>query len=144
MTDGLDQAIANAGLNLLTTALGQVAPPIPVYDSKVPDGATPPYVLVYAIVERPDTDPANAVDGRSRTFMCRWFCHSVGGGQDGVASRAVAQQVRTALLDVRPVITGLAPGLIRKEPGVPPPQRDEQTGDLVLSVAEVYRLTATV
>lgn len=143
MTDGLDQAIANAALNLLTAALNLVAPPIPVYDGKVPDGAAPPYVLVYTTVDRPDADPGNAADGRSRVFVARWICHCVGGGSTAVAARAVAQQVRTALLDVRPSIAGLNPGLIRLEQSQPP-TRDEQTGSLVLDAVEVYRLHATV
>ena len=121
MTDGLDQAIASSCLSLLHAALDPV--PIPVFDGKVPDGTQPPYVLVYTTVDRPDADPGNAADGRSRVL--------------------VAQQVRTALLDVRPTITGLAPGLIRLEQSQPP-HRDEQTGDLVLDAVEVYRLTATI
>lgn len=143
MSDGLDQAIANSALTLLSAALGALTPPIPVYDGKVPDGSPPRYVLVYTTIDRPSDDPANAVDGRSRTFVARWICHCVGGGDNAVAARAVAQQVRTALLDVRPAITGLSPGLIRLEQSQPP-QRDEQTGDLVLDAVEVYRLHATV
>jgi hypothetical protein len=140
MTDGLDQALANAGLNLLRADVGP--PALVVHDGKVPNGSTPPYVLVYTTVDRPSEDEDNPGNGQSRVWLARWICHCVGAGEDGVAARAVAQRVRTALLDVRPVISGLSCGLIRSEPATPP-QRDESTGDLVMDLVATYRLKAT-
>jgi hypothetical protein len=137
MTDGLDQALANAGLNLLRADAS-----LTVYDSKAPTGAAPPYVLVYTTVDRPSEDEDNSGDGRTRVWTGRWICHCVGAGEDGIAARAVAQRVRTALLDVRPVIAGLSCGLIRLEQS-DPPQKDETTGSLVLDAVEVFRLKAT-
>lgn len=141
ITDGLDQAITNAGLNLLRADLGP--PALVVYDGKVPNGATPPYVVVYAILSRPSEDPDNALDGRTRVWVARWICHCVGGGEDAVAARAVQQRVRTALLDVRPSVAGLTCGPIRTEGDEQPPQRDESTGALVMDAVVTYRVRAT-
>src|SRR5690242_12112005 len=102
MTDGLDQALANAGLNLLRADTS-----LTVFDGRVPPGARPPYVQVYTTVDRPDADEDNSADGRSRVWVARWICHCVGAGDDASAARAVAQRVRTQLLDQRPTIPGL-------------------------------------
>lgn len=140
MTDGLDQALADAGLGLLRADVGP--PALVVFDGVVPDPTpAPPYVLVYFTVDRPADDGGNTVDGRTRVFNARWICHCV--GANAMAARAVAQRVRTQLLDVRPAVTGFAPasvGLIRMDGEPPPPQRDESTGVLVMDAVETYRL----
>lgn len=137
MTDGLDQAIINAGLALLTADASLV-----VFDGAVSNPTpTPPYVLVYATVDRPGEDPDNPLNGQSRVWVARWICHCVGGNAS--AARAVAQRVRTALLDVRPVIAGLSCALIDMEPDGQPPQRDETTGVLVMDQVKTFRLKAT-
>lgn len=135
MTDGLDQALANAGLNLLRADAN-----LTVFDGSVPDGSVPPYVLVYTHVEWPDGAPGDALDGLSGSPTIRWICHCVGGNE--VAARAVAQRVRTQLLNQRPTIAGLNVGMIRHEQGVPP-TRDETTGSPVIDAMNVYRLIAT-
>ena len=141
ITDGIDQAISNVGLALLQADLGP--PPLVVFDGVVPNG-TPVnagYVLVYTTVSRPPDDPDSALNGRSGVWVARWICHCVGG--NATAARAVAQRVRTALLDVRPTVAGLACGLIRMEGDSQPPRRDETTGALVMDAVETYRLRAT-
>ena len=138
MTDLLDQAVANVGLNLLRADTS-----LTVFDGMVPDGTKPPYVLVYTTLARPSDDAGNAQDGRTRVWIARWICHCVGAGSDAVAARAVAQRVRTQLLDVRPTVAGFDPasvGLIRMEGDPPPPQRDESTGALVMDAVATYRL----
>lgn len=135
MTDGLDQALANAGLGLLVADTSLV-----VFDGAVPPNTTPPYVVVYTTVDRPSGDPDNPGNGQTRVWLGRWICHCVGG--NAIAARAVAQRVRTQLLDVRPVIAGLACGLIRWEQTTPP-TRDETTGVVVMDAVEIYRLKAT-
>ena len=144
ITDGLDQALANAGIALLQADLGP--PALVVYDGVVP--ASPDtnrgYVLVYTSVSRPSDDPDNSGDGKTRVWVARWICHCVGG--TATSARAVAQRVRTALLDVRPTVTGFsasAVGPIRMEGDSQPSQRDETTGVLVMDTVEVYRLRAT-
>lgn len=142
ITDGLDQALANAGIALLQADLGP--PALVVCDGVVPNGTTPPYVLVYTTVTRPSDDPDNSGDGKTRVWVVRWICHCVGG--TATSARAVAQRARTALLDVRPTVAGFsasAVGPIRMEGDSQPPQRDETTGALLMDAVETYRLRAT-
>lgn len=134
MTDGLDQALIQAGLDLLGAD-----PQLSVYDGTAA-GASPPYVLVYGYVDRPMDRPDNPLDGRSATMLARWYCHCVGSTASG--ARAVAQRVRTAMLDVRPTVTGLACGLIRQE-DANPPAADDSTGVRVFDAVLVYQLAAS-
>lgn len=137
MTDGLDQALANAGLALLTADVSLV-----VFDGTVPNPTpSPPYCVVYTTVNRPSEDLDNSGDGRSRVWSAAWIVHAVGG--NAAAARAVAQRVRTALLDVTPVIAGLSCGRIRMDPDSPPPEKDETTGAVVMDAVSTYRLKAT-
>lgn len=148
MTDGLDQALATAGVALL-----QADASLTVFRGGVPSPTpNPPYVVVRTTVERPSDDPDNAADGKSRVWVVRWFCYCVGGGTGAtpetaeVAAIAVAQRVRTQLLDVRPTVTGFgtaAVGPIRWEQSMPPQKADETTGAPIREAVEVYRLRAT-
>lgn len=135
MTDGLDQALVNAVLALLAADAG-----LTVLDGYVPNGTARPYVLVYSYIERPADAPSNDVGGLSRTFSGRFVCHAV--GDTAIAARAVAQRVRTQLLDKRPLIAGMSCALIRQE-SVLQPVRDETTGPLVMDSITTYSLTAT-
>lgn len=132
MTDGLDQLMADAGLNLLRADVGLV-----VLDEPVPQGLEPPYVRVYTHIEWLADDPANSLDALTSRAVVRWYCHCV--GSTDMASRAVAQRVRTQLLDQRPTITGRQPGLIRHEQSQPP-TANEEAGPAVISTVQVYRL----
>ncbi len=139
MTDGLDQALASTALNLL--AQDGLSPALVVYDGVVPSpDPGPPYVLVYCFIDRPSDDPDNSIDMRSRVWVTRWYCHCV--GATAASARAIAERVRTQLLDVHPVIAGLSCGSIRLEQSQIP-IRDEKTGVLVMDLVEVYRLRAT-
>lgn len=133
MTDGLDQAMADAGLNLLRADVS-----LTVIDGPVPAGQTPPYVRVYTTIEWPGDDAANALDGLTGRAVVRWYCHCIGANDQ--AARAVAQRVRTQLLDKRPAIVGMVPGLVRHEQDQPP-FADEVTGVAVVDAVHVYRLT---
>jgi hypothetical protein len=142
ITDGLGQAVRNSALNLLRADTGP--PALVVFDSKVPANTSvnAGYVLVYFYLDRPYDDPGNAQDGRSRVWVGHWICHSVSGGEDGIAAAAVNERVRTALLDARPVIAGFTAagtGQFRLDSSLPP-QRDESTGVLVMDVVSTYRL----
>lgn len=129
------QAHADAVLALLRAAPG--LPSLVVHDGKVPDGAGPPYVLVYLHAETPELSDSRSVQGRSERFVLNVYCHSVGGAAS--ASRAVAQRVRGALLDVTPTIGGRRCWPIRHTESQPP-RRDESTGPLVMDQVDVYRL----
>lgn len=139
MTDGFDQALVNAGLALL--AADPIVPALVVYDGVVPNPTpAPPYVLVYSTVEWPAGAAGDALDGVSGSPVVRWITHSI--GTTAVQSRAIAQRVRTQLLNKRPVIAGLDLGMIRQEPGAAPPTRDETTGVAVMDLVVTYRLSA--
>lgn len=146
MTDGLDQLLADAGLNLLRADIGP--PALVVYDGAVPNvvppnpPAPPPYVVVYTTISHPDDPGSTSLSGVVRRAHVRWTCHCVGG--DHKASRAVAQRVRTALLNIRPVVAGMNVGLIKDDQDVPPdPTRDETTGAVVIDTVHVFSLIAT-
>jgi hypothetical protein len=145
VTDGYDQALANAGLALLAADTS-----LTVYPGGVPDPTpNPPYVVVYCTVEWPAGAEGDALDGLSGSPTTRWICHCVGGGSGATpaaaekAARAVAQRVRTQLLNQRPVVAGLDLGMIRQEPGAGVPTRDETTGVPVMDLVVTYRLSAT-
>lgn len=141
ITDGLDQALINAGLALLQADLGP--PALVVFDGVVPANTSvnAGYVLVYTTISRPSDDPDNSADGKTRVWVARFICHCVGG--TAASARGVAQRVRTALLDVRPVVAGLSCGPLRMEGDSQPPQRDETTGPLVMDAVATYRVRAT-
>lgn len=125
---------AAAVLALLNAAPGP--PTLYVFDGKVPTGTDPaakPYVLVYFDAAQPDL----SFVGRSWTFQLGITCHSV--GATARAARMVADRVRTALLDVAPVVATRKCWPIRWDSGTPP-QRDEQTGASVFDQVDVYLL----
>jgi hypothetical protein len=134
VTDGYDQALANAGLALLTADVN-----LRVHDGAVPDGAELPYVVVYTSIARPTDHPAKPLTGQSRGFVARWICHCV--GENAIAARGVAQRVRTQLLDVLPAVAGLVCNPIRQVE-VLPPDRDESTGRLLMDAVSVYESSA--
>lgn len=124
-----------AGLDLLEANAA-----LAVYDGKLPDSATdvtPPFVLVYTVIEWPNGDPAQSLSGESATCLTYWYCHCV--GSTDTASLVVAAQVRRSLLDVRPVVAGRVCDLIRFEASLPP-QRDEVLRRAVFDTVVVYKL----
>jgi hypothetical protein len=126
---------ADAILTLLRAAPGGT--PLTVHDGAVPNGAVPPYVVVYFAdndPELPDSRPLSPPPGR---YVLRLYAHSVGG--NAPASRAVGERVRGVLLNVVPQVAGRQCFPIRREDGQPP-QRDESTGTLVMDRVDIYRL----
>ena len=138
MTDGLDQALADAGLNLLRADTS-----LTVFDGAVPNPTPdPPYVCVYTTIGHPDDPQSTGLNGPVKRAIVRWTCHCV--GANAQASRGVAQRVRTALLNVRPTVGGMNVGLIKDDQDSPPdPVRDETTGVLVIDTIHVFSLIAT-
>lgn len=130
------EAHAQAFLTLLDA--DNAAPALVVHDGRVPAAATPPYVLVYTSVRRPDA--ALEPDKSSLTFdqyavRARAICHSVGGS--GAAARSVAARVAAALLNVTPSVVGRVCSPIRWVEGQEP-ARDEATGATYVDVVDVY------
>jgi len=138
VTDGLDQLLADAGLNLLRADAS-----LTVFDGAVPSPTpAPPYTCVYSTISWAFDPESTGLNGLVRRATVRWTVHSVGANSQ--ASRGVAQRVRTALLNVRPTVAGMNVGLIRDDQDSPPdPVRDETTGSLVVNTIHVYSLVAT-
>ena len=134
MTDTLDVDMLEAGINLL-----RAVPGLTVYESPLPNPMpSPPFVAVRGTVSWPDDPDGMSLDGLVSRAIVRWFTYSVGETQR--AAWEVAQLVRGALLNVRPVIAGMLPGFIRDDfEGEPDP--DETTGDVLVTVTHTYRLT---
>lgn len=139
MSDLLDKLHADAFLGLLHAALDPV--PISVFDGKVPDPLPDikanPWVIVYFDPGWPTDGAANALDGKSVTYVLHGYCHCVAGSMAGV--RAVTGQVRAALLNVRPTVAGRACWPIRWSAGQPA-NPDETLGQLVMDKVDVYEL----
>lgn len=106
---------------------------IQVFDGKVPDASAVPYVVVYFDSADPEFDLAS----QAWLFVLSVTVHSVGGNAQ--AARQVGDVVRSALLAVRPVVSGRSCFPITREDGSPP-QRDESTGSLVMDSVDVYVL----
>lgn len=133
------QQHAAAVLGLLQADTGP--PQLVVLDGFVPTGTNPPYVVVYFSVISPEAAVApesSNLDYDSRQVDCWIYCHSI--GANGVASRAVAGRVATALLDRTPTITGRFCWPIRHIENQPA-SRDESTGTLIVDQVDVYRLS---
>lgn len=135
MTDSIDETLAQTGLGLLRADVG-----LTVYDGKVPDGATEPYVLVYTTVAWPAGAEGNTVTGLRSTAMVTWHCHCVAESASG--ARIVQQRVRAALLNQTVTVAGRSCGRIKQDE-VLAPNRDETTGHLVMDGVAVYSLLST-
>jgi hypothetical protein len=131
--DQLDEAHAQVALSILTADANQ-----PVYAGVAPDNVTPPYVLVYTVVEWPDNTDGKSFDGTTSTCVTRWYTHSVGGTDQ--STRAIANRVRQLLVNAHPTIAGRSCGFIQQEAALPM-VRDETAGSLVQDLAAVYVLT---
>lgn len=134
---GVVQDHANAYLGLLRATANLTVYPLPDGQDpgrRVPDDAQPPYVVVDVAVETPEGSTLTGTSDRVRAYA---YCHCV--GQNDIACRAVAQMVRGALLDRRPVVAGRSVGLIRHD-GNRPPTPDESTGSLMVEQTDIYRL----
>jgi hypothetical protein len=135
VSDTLDQDHAQAFLGLLagnatlTTFEGEVTNPTP----------DPPYVVVYPVVTWPADADGTALTNQQVVVSASFYCHCV--GLSDPAARAVGMQVRSTVLNARPVVSGRSCGLIRQADSQPP-QRDDSTGRAVFSALAVYSFTS--
>lgn len=122
-------------------------PELTVLDGVVPQGAVPPYVLVYFLIQTPDGLAAPdkvRLSGDSDVIELWIYAHCVGGGPNAASnSRAVAGRVRKQLLNVRPVIAGRLCFPVRWREGQPPQRNEEIPGQVVTDLVDVYGLTTT-
>lgn len=140
MTDGLDEAHAQAGLQLLNANPALAGR---VFDSVVPNptpDATVGYVLVYTDVAWPRDAVGTGLDAAQDTVTTTLTCHCA--GATAAAARAIGMQARATLLGVRPVVAGRTCGLI-KQSVANPPIRDESLGFAVFDTVMEFDFTST-
>jgi hypothetical protein len=108
-----------------------------VVDSPTPD---PPYVLVYSRVGWPRDGIGTSLTGTQVTITTTWTCHCV--GLTPAAARAVQMQVRSSLLNQRPVIAGRNCSPI-KQVDATDPDVDETTNRVVMDAVSIFDFTST-
>jgi hypothetical protein len=139
LTDTLDETHAQVGLAAL--AANPDLTSARVFDGKVPDPTpTPPYVLVYTRVAWPRDGVGTALSAQQVTITTTYTCHCV--GLNAAAARAVQMQVRTSLLNLKPVIAGRICSPIKQDDATDP-DRDESTGKLVMDAVSVFSYSST-
>lgn len=131
MTDTLDEAHAQVAFGLLA-ANGNL---LHVFDGVVADLTEPPYVLIYSRVAWPRDGIGTALTGTQVTITTTWTCHCV--GLTPALARAVQMQVRSSLLNVRPVITGRNCSPIKQVDAMDP-DRDNTTGRVVMDAISIF------
>lgn len=137
MADTLERDHIDGGLALLRADTGLTV--YPDAEGFVPEAPSMPdhYVRVYTSIERPINGASNRLDGRSSTWVVRWYVHGVGPNE--YAALAVAMRVRAAWLDITPTVAGRVCGPIRQEASQPT-SRTEHTGTAVYEKVDVYRM----
>lgn len=120
---------ARAHTDAIITLIGET---VRLYDGMAPDGASPPYAVLYADNGNATRTALAAVsDRRDVSFQVT----SV--GLDGAGARSVAERVRAAVLDERPVVAGRTSSPVRQE--VAEPLRvDRDVTPHLLYVVDVY------
>lgn len=138
MTDGLDQAMVQVAFDLL--AADPITPPLNVIPGPVPNPTPPlPYIVIWALVDWPDDPQRKSLDGLVTSGSVRWIIHIQ--AETEKSWWAIAQRVRTQLLNVRPTIAGMNPDLIRMASGSEPPTPNEVLGVPVISGMREFTLT---
>lgn len=138
MTDQLETAILKAGIDLLRLDLT-----LNVQEGKVTNLTPRPYVRVHAWTDWPENADSNALDDVSRTVNAHWNLHCVGESRESAS--AVAQRVRTQLLDQLLVAVGHPTVAFThiKQQFAQPPTLDESTGVPVFDAIVQYKTRAT-
>ena len=118
------------------------SPVLTVHDGRVPDGDTPPYVLVRFTFQhlgadvRPD---ASNLSFDSRALQCTARLYSV--AANAQAARALTNRVAVALLDWTPTVAGRSCSPMRHIDSFEP-QPDESTGAAYFQLGDDYRFTS--
>lgn len=117
--------LLDTNANILLVFDGAVARPAP----------TPPYVVVFTKVAFPKDAVGTALDAVQKTITTTVTCHSI--GQNAIATRTVAQLVRSTLLNVRPQIAGRNCSVIKETDAADLSRPDDTTG------AQIFDLVTT-
>ncbi len=137
MSDLLDETHAQQGLALLIANPNLAA----VYQGSVVDPTpNPPYVVVYTRVAWPRDGIGTALDSVQKTITTTYTCHCVGLTES--AARAVGMQVRSSLLNAKPVISGRSCTPIKQDDALDA-DRDDTTGRTVFDAIAIYSYIST-
>lgn len=137
MTDTLELDHAQVAFGLLALNANLTN----IFDTVVPNPTPdPPFVLVDCRVAWPRDGIGTALAGTQVTITTTWTIHCV--GLTATAARTVQMQVRSSLLNARPVIAGRNCSPIKQVDSVDP-DRDESTGRAVLDAVAIYSFTST-
>lgn len=137
MTDTLDDLHARAALDRLDANVA-----LTVFDGAVPNPFPGlPFVLVYTDIRWPAGEEGigNALDHDSVSCRTTWYIHCV--AATAAACRALSMQVREALLDFAPTISGRNCTRLTMD-DAQPPSKDEMTGTTVFDAVVVYSMTS--
>jgi len=140
MTDTLDEQHAQVAFALLAANGNLAAVFDGVVSNPTPDPATTPYVLIYSVVSWPRDGLGTSLTEQQVTITTTWTCHCV--GASAMAAREIGMQVRSSLLNARPVIAGRSCSLIKQVDSIAP-TRDESTDRVVIDAVSIYDFSST-
>jgi hypothetical protein len=110
---------------------------IRIDDGKTPDPLPELSTHPYALASFDSDDPEFDKEANAWLFVMTVTVHCV--GANAQAARQVADWVRTALVAVRPTVSGRSCFPTTSEPGIPP-QRNETTGSTVMDLVAQYTI----
>lgn len=132
-----EAAHAQAGLDLLAANAN-----LTVYAGKLPAAVEQlalPWVLVIPVVEwlPRDEDGDGGLDGLAATCLTTWYCHCAGATSE--AALVVSGQVRSSLLNARPVVAGRVVNLV-EQVSVSTVGPDEALGPALFELLAVFEM----
>lgn len=137
MTDSLDEDHAQAFLAPLAANPNLTHVFDTIVTSPTPD---PPYTLLYISVSWPRDAIGTSLTAQQVTITATANVHCA--GLTPAAARAVQMQVRSTLLNLRPVIAGRSCSPIKQDDSQVP-VRDETTGRPVYDAVSAYSFMST-
>lgn len=137
MTDTIEETHIQVGLSALAGNPALLHVFRDVVDNPTPD---PPYVLVYPVVAWTRDGVGVALDAVQDTITTTFTCHCV--GLTPSAAVVVQMQVRSSLLNLRPVIAGRSCGPVKQD-DVQPAARDESLSYPVYDAVSIFSFIST-
>jgi hypothetical protein len=127
--------VIRAHVNAVKALLSAV-PNVTVYDAKVPDNATYPYVVVYA-----DGGLASVNNLAAASSWRDWRFQTTSVGTTPDQARLIAEKAQAALLDATPTVTGRSCGRIQHDVSRDI-QRDDDVVPPVLYAVDRWRFSS--
>lgn len=112
-------------------------PNVTVYDAVVPNMPTLPYAVVYG-----DSGSATQSNFRGQSGWRQWAMRVTSVGSTPEQARWCAERVETALLDIRPTVTGRKCSTVDKTLALPV-QRDDDVDPAVFYIPDEFQYLST-